>query len=62
MPREFIPKARKREPHAKAELFPRSSRGVVAGAPYPEEVASRHVAKRVLREIAERPEADYVHD
>jgi hypothetical protein len=61
MPREFLPKNRRREPNAKAELFPRTSARVMAGPPsdramYPEETGNRTQAKRALREVVERGE------
>ena len=58
MPREFLPQRRARESKGKAELFPRTSTRVMAGAPvdrmvYPEETANRKQAKRALRELSE---------
>ena len=56
MPREFLPKNRRREPWGNEEMFPRTARRVMAGPPsdrmiYPEEVENRRQAKRVLREM-----------
>ena len=56
MPREFLPLNRKRERQEKAELFPRISARVMAGAPcdrmmHREETATRRQAKQALREL-----------
>ena len=56
MPREFLPKNRRREPRGNEEMFPRTRSRVMAGPVvdrmiYPEEVENRRQAKRVLREM-----------
>ena len=56
MPREFLPKNRKREQRGNEEMFPRTARRVMAGPGvdrmmHAEETATRRVAKRVLREM-----------
>ena len=67
MPREFIPKARKREPHSEAKLFPRTGAQVVCGAMHRPPAdrmmrEDRRITKRELHNLAARPDPDYVHD
>ena len=54
MPREFLPKNRRREPRGNEEMFPRTRSRVMAGPVvdrmmHEEETATPRVAKRVLR-------------
>ncbi|MCX6915757.1 MAG: hypothetical protein NT167_22380 [Verrucomicrobia bacterium] len=63
MPREFLPRNRKREQKGNEELFPRTARRVMAGPGadrmmYPEEVGNRRVSKQALRELVERGEVE----
>ena len=64
MPREFLPLGRKRERASKAELFPRGSARVMAGAPVDRTMhrpmgVERHLVKAQLREMAMGGRTEY---